>query len=86
MLAFECEIFHSLYFHSYFKTFALAILKESCSQSKCMSINEGRCRFEAGSIHLTDDFHPSFHVFWTNQEREGGLRKLISTSQSSTPA
>lgn len=61
-------------------------MKESCSQSKCMSISEGRCRFEAGSIHLTDDFHPSFHVFWTNQEREGGLRKLVSTSQSSTPS
>ena len=76
----------SLYFHAYFKTFALAILKESCSQGKCISINEGCCRFEAGSSHLIDYSHPSFQVFLTNQEREEGLRKLVRTLQSSTSA
>ena len=78
ILAFECEIFHSLFFHPYFKTFALAPLKEICSQGKCVSINEGRCRFEAGSILLIDYSHPSFQVFLTNQEREEGLRKLVA--------
>ena len=60
------------------QSFALAPLKEICSQGKCVSISEGRCRFEAGSILLIDYSHPSFQVFLTNQEREEGLRKLVA--------
>lgn len=40
MLAFECEIFHSLYFHSYFKTYSFGYIgkKVAPKANVCLSV------------------------------------------------